>query len=278
MESVVKSSQMKRAAFAGVIAVAMAVAFSPAFDREAEGQAPYRARRTPDGKPDLQGIWRVMNSANVNIQDHSAGSMGPAGHGVVVGNDLPYLPAALEKKKQNAAKWKTDDPYAKCFLPGVPRATYVGLPFQIVQTPGVVAILVEMIHDVRIIPLDGRPHLGQSLRLWMGDSRGRLEGDTLVVETTNFSDKTRAHGFFEGQEHMRLVERFTRVSPDVIDYAFTVEDPTTLARPWTAAIPMSKTDEPVLEFACHEGNEAIAGILAGERAVEKAAAGAAAEK
>ena len=191
--------------------------------------------------------------------------------------------AILESRRGRgtADSWEDRTLFERCITRGLPGAMIPGFynhNYQIVQTPGVVAILVEMIHDVRIIPLDGRPHLGQSLRLWMGDSRGRWEGDTLVVETTNFSDKTRAHGFFEGQEHMRLVERFTRVSPDVIDYAFTVEDPTTLARPWTAAIPMSKTDEPVLEFACHEGNEAIAGILAGERAVEKAAAGAAAEK
>ncbi len=156
----------------------------------------------------------------------------------------------------------------------------VPLPYnsfvQIFQTPDHVAILSEAFGIRRIVPLHGGPH--GSIRQWLGDTRGHWEGGTLVVETTNFSDKTRAHGFFEGQEHMRLVERFTRVSPDVIDYAFTVDDPTTLTRPWTAAIPMSKTDEPVLEFACHEGNEAIAGILAGQRAVEKAAAGAVAEK
>ena len=159
---------MKRAAFAGVIAVAMAVAFSPAFDREAEGQAPYRARRTPDGKPDLQGIWRVMNSANVNIQDHSAGSMGSAGHGVVVGND---------------------DPYATCLLPGVPRATYVGLPFQIVQTPGFVAIAYEYVHAARMVSTNGTPHQ-EDVEWWMGDARGKWEGETLVVDVTNFKDAT----------------------------------------------------------------------------------------
>lgn len=199
----------------------------------------------------------------------------------------PLTPAAqqaiLESRRGRgtADSWEDRTLFERCITRGLPGAMIPGFynhNYQIVQTPGVVAILVEMIHDVRIIPLDGRPHLGQNLRQWMGDSRGRWEGDTLVVETTNFSSRTRSHGFFEGQEHMRLVERFTRVSADVIDYAFTVEDPTTLTRPWTAAIPMSKTDEPVLEFACHEGNEAIAGILAGQRAVEKAAADAAADK
>lgn len=199
----------------------------------------------------------------------------------------PLTPAAqqaiLESRRGRgtADSWEDRTLFERCITRGLPGAMIPGFynhNYQIVQTPGVVAILVEMIHDVRIIPLDGRPHLGQNLRQWMGDSRGRWEGDTLVVETTNFSSKTRSHGFFEAQEHMRLVERFTRVSADVIDYAFTVEDPTTLTGPWTAAIPMSKTDEPVLEFACHEGNEAIAGILAGQRAVEKAATDVAAEK
>ena len=156
-----------------------AAAVFTAVGREASGQGTYRAPRTGDGKPDLQGIWRVMNSANVNIQDHSAGTMGPAGHGVVVGNELPYLPAALEKKKQNAAKWKTEDPYAKCFLPGVPRATYIGLPFQIVQTPGYVGIAYEYVHASRMIYTNGTKHQ-PDVEWWMGDSRGRWEGETLV--------------------------------------------------------------------------------------------------
>lgn len=141
--------------------------------------------------------------------------------------------------------------------------------YEIFQTPGYVAILVEMIHDVRIIPLDGRPHLPGSLRQWMGDSRGHWEGNTLVVETTNFSSKTSLRG---SDEKMRLTERFTRVNPDTILYEFTVDDPSAFTRPWTAQIPMTKSDGPLFEYACSEGNYALGDILRGARAEEKKAA------
>jgi hypothetical protein len=144
--------------------------------------------------------------------------------------------------------------------------------YQIVQGPGYVTILVEMIHDARVIPLDGRPHVSGNVRQWMGDSRGHWEGNTLVVDTTNFTDKTRFRG---ADEKMHLVERFTRVDPDTILYEFTVDDPTAFTRSWTAQIPMRRTASPVYEYACHEGNYAMAGMLAGARADEKAAADAA---
>ena len=142
--------------------------------------------------------------------------------------------------------------------------------YQIFQSPGYVAILVEMIHDVRIIPLDGRPHLPATVRQWMGDSRGHWEGNTLVVETTNFTDKT---NYRNASEHMRLVERFTRVDADTINYEFTVNDSSAFTKPWTAAIPMTKTEGPIYEYACHEGNYGIMGVLSGARAQEKAAQG-----
>ena len=253
MESVLRLSHMKRAVSAGIIAVALAVVFSPAFNREAAGQLPYRARRTTDGKPDLQGIWRVMNSANVNIQDHSAGSMGPAGHGVVVGNDLPYLPAALEKKKQNAAKWRTDDPSAKSFLPGVPRATYVGLPFQIVQTPGYVAMAYEYVHASRMIYTNGTPHQ-EDVEWWMGDSRGKWEGETLVVDVTNMNDQT----WFDmaGNHHsseLHVVERYTRTGPDHMQYEATIEDPKTFSKPWKMSMLLYRQKEAnaqLFDYAC----------------------------
>ena len=140
--------------------------------------------------------------------------------------------------------------------------------YQIVQAPGYVMILVEMIHDARIIPLDGRPHVPQNIRQWMGDSRGRWEGNTLVVETTNFTGKT---NFRNSGEKLRLVERFTRTAPDAIAYEFTVEDETSFVRPWTAKLPMRKTEGPLYEYACHEGNYGLEGILAGARAEEKKA-------
>jgi hypothetical protein len=138
--------------------------------------------------------------------------------------------------------------------------------YQILQTPGYVVILIEMIHDVRIIPLDGRPNAPARIQQWMGDSRGRWDGNTLVVNTTNFTGKT---GFRGSGENLRLVERFTRIDSDTIDYEFTVEDPTSFTRPWKAAIPMTKTEGPIFEYACHEGNYGMTNLLSGARAQEQ---------
>jgi hypothetical protein len=137
--------------------------------------------------------------------------------------------------------------------------------FQLFQTPGYVVILNEMVHDARIVPMDGRPHL--SFRQWKGDSRGRWDGNTLVVDTTNFKRETSLPG---SSANTHLIERFTRTDANTLLYEFTVEDPTMWTRPWTAAVPMSKSEDPLYEFACHEGNYAMAGILAGARAREKA--------
>jgi len=147
--------------------------------------------------------------------------------------------------------------------------------YQIFQTPEYVAILVEMIHDVRIIPLDRRPHVAQGLRQWLGDSRGHWEGDTLVVETTNFSDKTviRAANA-KVSDALRVVERFKRVDADTIEYRFTIEDPKTWTSAWTGEVPMTKIPENLYEYACHEGNYSLPTMLAGSRAQEAAAQGA----
>ena len=134
--------------------------------------------------------------------------------------------------------------------------------YQILQTPGYVVILHEMIHDARIIPLDGRPHVGQNVRQWFGDSRGRWEGNTLVVDTTNFTDKANYRGSTEG---LHLIERFTRVNADTVKYEFTIDDPTTFTKKWTAAIPMAKTDEQIYEYACHEGNYGMVNLLKGRK-------------
>jgi hypothetical protein len=141
--------------------------------------------------------------------------------------------------------------------------------YQIVQSPGYVMILFEMAHDVRVIPLDNRPHVSRNVRQWTGDSRGRWDGDTLVVETTNFNGKNPLRG---SSENMRIVERFTRVDPDTIDYRFTVEDESTWTRPWTAQLPMKKTVGPLFEHACHEGNYGLYNTLVGARLEEKKAA------
>jgi hypothetical protein len=147
--------------------------------------------------------------------------------------------------------------------------------YQIVQTPGYVMILVEMIHDVRIIPLDGRPHLPDSVRQWTGSYRGRWDDDTLVVESTNFNGKNPFQG---SSEQLKLTERFTRIDENTIRYQFTVDDPVMWTRRWSAEVPWAKTIGPLFEHACHEGNYGLANILAGARAEEKRAAEAAAAK
>ena len=149
-------------------------------------------------------------------------------------------------------------------LPGGYNNTY-----QIVQGPGYVAILVEMIHDVRVIPLDGRPHLSSRVRQWMGDSRGHWQGDTLIVETTNLTDNT---GFRGSGSNLRILERFTRVADDTILYSFTAEDPSTWTKPWSAEVPMKKTLGPIVEYACHEGNYSMFNALRGARGDEERAA------
>jgi hypothetical protein len=145
---------------------------------------------------------------------------------------------------------------------------------QIVQTPDYVMIHNEMVHNARIVPLDGRPHLPQHVRPWSGDSRGHWEGDTLVVDSTNFTDKTwnQFSGWnWASDENMHLIERFTRVDADTLLYEFTVDDPTTWTRPWTAAFPLRSTQDQMFEYACHEGNYGMMDILRGARAGEKAA-------
>ena len=136
------------------------------------------------------------------------------------------------------------------------------------QAPGYVAILQEQIHDVRIIPIDGRPHINTSVRQWLGDSRGHWEGDTLVAETTNFSDQTDFQGSSSGRT---IVERFKRTDAGSMEYTFTVTDPTTWTRTWTAMVPWSATEGPMFEYACHEGNHGMVGILKGSRAIERSA-------
>jgi hypothetical protein len=213
---------------------------------------------------------------------------------------LPALTPEAQKRadaieavrRRLPASWMDVNAYDRCISRGLPGAMMPGFynhNYSILQAPGYVVILVEMIHDTRIIPLDGRPNLGPGLKQWMGHSRGRWEGDTLVVETTNFNDKIdevtgnamrlpdgqplegqRYHGVF-GTADTTLIERFTRVDANTIDYRFTMTAPKTFVKPWTAAAPMTKLDAPLFEYACHEGNRAIPNMLSGARAQEQAA-------
>ena len=156
--------------------------------------------------------------------------------------------------------------------------TFYNNNYQLVQTRDYVAILAEMIHDVRVIPLDGRPH--GNVRQWMGDSRAHWEGDILVVETTNFNGKrgwfgtpmTEGGGGKRPDEKMRVIERFTRTAPDVLLYQFTVDDPGMYTKPWSGEIPMRSMNGPVYEYACHEGNRALPNTLSVARALERKAA------
>ena len=184
------------------------------------------------------------------------------------------LAVAAEIRKQRGPADHPEDRslWERCIARGVPT---VMLPqpynnnYEIIQTADHVVILAEMIHDARIIPIDGRPHLPQTIRQLLGDSIGRWEGDTLVVETTNFTNKTSYRG---AGENLRLVERFTRTAPDVLTYRVTIDDPTTFTRPWTVELPAVRSDGPIYEYACHEANYGLEGILRGHRAEEQRAA------
>ena len=192
----------------------------------------------------------------------------------------PLTPDAKQRAEDErrgrgpADSWTDRSVYERCITRGLPGAMMPGFynhNYHILQTPDHVVIRVEMIHDARIIALGGRTPLPGGIRQWMGSSRGHWEGETLVVETTNFNDKVREQSLiaFSSGQNLRLVERFTRTAADTIDYQFTVTDPTFYTRPWTASIPMARFEGPLYEYACHEGNYGLAGILAGARAEER---------
>jgi hypothetical protein len=200
-----------------IVAVVSSVAPAPISAQVRTDSSPvYKAPRTADGKPDLQGIWQALNTAAWDIQDHAARLGVPAGQGVVEGNEIPYQPWAAARKKDNFEKRLTDDPIARCYLPGVPRIMYMPHPFQIFQTPGMTTILYEYDHAVRTIYTD-RPHLPGHIDFWLGMSRGRWEGETLVVDVIDFNDKTwfDAAGNFHS-DALHVVERYTRTGPDHI--------------------------------------------------------------
>jgi hypothetical protein len=211
--------------------------------------------RTPDGKPDLSGIWQVMNTAAWDIQDHTAQKGVPAGVGVVVGNEIPYKPEALAKKRENYANRATADPESKCYLPGVPRIMYMPYPFRIFQKADQITMLFEYVHATRVLYTNGTPHPPGHIDWWMGDSRGRWEGDTLVVDVVHFNDQTwfdRAGNFHSEQLH--LTERFTPLDRDHITYEVTVEDPKVFTAPWRMSMVLYRHREPnaqLLEYECY---------------------------
>lgn len=255
-------SVLKVSVVAGVAAATFALASSPAVT----GQA--RTSNIPrvNGKPDMNGIWQAINTANWDIQAHSAkpalamrpgpvvpipareviafGAVGavPSGLGVVEGDELPYQPEALEKKQENQANWLTRDPEIKCYLPGVPRANYQPFPFQIIQSNAAVFMAYEFAGAVRHIYLKdpGEPQIDS----WMGISHGVWEGDTFVVRTAGFNGQTwfdRAGNHHS--EQMKVTERYTMTDADHINYSATIDDPVTFTRPWTMSMPLYRRVE-----------------------------------
>ena len=256
-------SRLKGAMFAGAGA-ALVIAFLLGALTSTSQPAAYRAARTADGKPDLNGIWQAINTSNWDIQDHPARigpvvALGaafsvPAGQGVVEGDEIPYLPEAAAKKKENAENWLSSDPEIKCYLPGVPRATYMPYPFQIFQTPDTILIAYEFAGATRTIYMNSDKKSPSDT--WMGWSVGHWEGDTLVVDVTSFNDQTwfdRAGNFHSDALH--VVERYTPISPDALDYEVTIEDPKVFSRPWKMRMPLHRRLEKnaqVLEYQCVE--------------------------
>jgi hypothetical protein len=217
-------------------------------------------------KPDLQGIWEVRKTPAA-LEAHSADDGIRAGESVIVDppdGKIPYQPWAAAKRQENYKNRAQADPVANCFLPGVPRITWMPYPFQIFQTPQFVAITYEYVHASRTIHLNNPKHL-ENIDFWMGDSRGHWEGETLVVDVTDNNPSTwlDAAGDFHS-DALHVVERYTRTSPDVLLYEATIEDPKVFTRPWRVSIPLYRHAEKnaqLYEYECHVYREHGAGLL-----------------
>ena len=208
----------------------------------------YQGPRAADGHPNLSGIWQVVNSASWNLEAHNAVDGEPAGLSVVVGDTIPYQLWAATLQQENYENRLTADPMRQCFLAGVPRITYMPFPFQMIQTPDHMVITYELAHAVRIIYTDGSPHPLPN-DFWMGDSRGRWDGDTFIVDTTHFNDRTwfDAAGNFHSTA-LHVVERYTPTSPNHMTYEATIEDPEVFTRPWTIRMPVYRRLEESLQL------------------------------
>ena len=301
--------KQRRSAFvaAAVAVLVAAFAYAQSSEPAAEATAAWAPRITADGQPDLQGTWVNFDSTPFEADQEAPSLFGnpvnPAAHwadhdsplsptrrSMVVDppdGRVPVMKWAEERRDYDLAHledhYQHETPWVRCITRGVPGGMFpagYNNGYEIVQIPGYVIIVYEMIHDTRIIPLDGRPHVGASIRLWNGDPRGHFEGNTLVVDTTNFNDKgsiatSAATGRIRGiphSEELHVVERFTRVSEDVIEYSVTVTDPKVYTAPWTVALPLNRDPSYLMfEYACHEGNLALPNALSAGRARERAA-------
>ena len=212
--------------------------------------------RTAFGDPDLQGIWQTVNSAVWDVEAHSASLGIPAGQSVVIGGEIPYRTEALTQREENFENRLTEDPEAQCNMVGVPRITYMPYPFQIIQTPRQVTILYEYTHTMRNIYLDTDHPESYDQRMWMGDSRGRWDGDTLVVDVAHFTGQTwfdRSGNFHS--EALHVVERYTPMGPNHMLYEVTIEDPEVFTEPWQMRMPLyrrQEADSRLLEYECQE--------------------------
>src|SRR5690554_1899904 len=225
------------------------------------------------GKPNLNGIWQAMNTAYWNLEGHSAEQLEefwqlgaiaaiPAGQSVVVGGTIPYLPEALAKREENRAGWPATDPEAKCYMPGIPRATYMPYPFQIVQGEGdTILFAYEYANANRPVYMNPDDHEIAPVDLWMGCSNGRWDGDTLVIEVNSNIDQTwldRAGNYHSSA--MVVTERYTLIDEHVMQYEATIDDPETFTRPWTIRMPLYRRMEEnarLLEFNCVEFAEEL---------------------
>jgi hypothetical protein len=226
--------------------------------------APAPVPRTADGKPDFEGIWQASGSAAADLQDHAASLNMPAGLSVVSGGEIPYQPWAAMRKAENFKNRQTADPLSKCYMPGVPRIMYLDFPFQIFQTPKMVAMAFEWEEDYRLIYMDGTHPDDQS---WMGDSRGRWDGDTLVVDVSDINDKTwldMAGDFHSDALH--VVERYRMTDRDTIQYEATLDDSKIFTKPWTIHIALHRrTDrDRLFEYVCQAEVEEANGAFTRE--------------
>ena len=259
---------LAKTAGGAITAVLLATGLSSGVAQAQRGAAPPRAQaaaaaagyngpRTPDRKPDLNGIWQVLGTAHWNVEAHSASEGVPAGFSVVEGGAIPYRPEALAKRNENFKNRLVDDPVRRCFMPGIPRATYMPFPFEITQMPNHVLMAYEFAHAARTIFLDGTPHL-EELDFWMGDGRGKWEGDTLVINTVSLGDKTwfdQAGNFHS--EQLKVTERFTPTDATHMNYEVTLEDPKVFTRPWKMNMTIYRRVEKNLELLDYECAEHV---------------------
>ncbi|MDP6536310.1 MAG: hypothetical protein QGG02_08320 [Gammaproteobacteria bacterium] len=261
-------TRFKQAAIASALGlVAVLLAASSAL---AQTNDSYTAPRAWDGNPDINGVWQAIGTAHWDLQDHQAsaglpelGALGvvPPGQGIVVGNEIPYQPWALEQKQANWDNRQSEDPEAKCYLPGVPRATYLPYPFQILQGTNKIMIVYGYAEANRTIHMDKENPESAPLDTWMGRSHGKWEGDTLVVDAQGFNGQAwfdRAGNF--ASSALKVTERYTPISPDAMLYEATLEDPTVFTRPWQISMPLYRRLEAnarVIEYKCVEFSEEI---------------------